>query len=179
MGMYATDVDPMVEVPEITFGVLYREHYPLVLAYFMRRFDPDTAVDCAAEVFTVLWRRIGSLPEGRQSVQWLYGVANNVARNQRRSLRRGGRLTARLASQPSQDPPPPDVAVVAMSEHERVREALNRLRSRDAEILRLATWEELSHAEIAELLGCTRQAATKRIHRAAERLRAELEGAER
>lgn len=57
----------MVEIPEITFGALYREQYPLVLAYFLRRFDPDTAVDCAAEVFTVAsttFRQVASRSNG-------------------------------------------------------------------------------------------------------------------
>lgn len=87
-------------------------------------------------------------------------------------------MTARLSSQPQQQSTSPDLAVVTMSEQERVLEALNHLRPQDAEILRLATWEELSHAEIAELLGCSRQAATKRINRAVDRLRAQLEGDE-
>ena len=175
MGVQATKVDSVPEIPEITFGTLYREHYPLVLAYFMRRFDPDTAVDCAAEVFTTVWRRMETLPQGRQAVPWLFGVANNVARNQRRSFRRRVRLSARLTTQPKPAPTPPEATVVRMSENDRLVTALDRLRPGDAEILRLATWEELSHAEIAEILGCSRAAASQRIRRAAARLRSELE----
>lgn len=50
------------------------------------------------------------------------------------------------------------------------RQALLRLRPRDREVLRLALWEELTHAEIGAVLGCTEDAASKRFSRAKRRV---------
>lgn len=56
-----------------------------------------------------------------------------------------------------------------------VRAALERLRPVDAEMLRLATWEELSHGEIAVIFRCSVNAVGVRLHRARQRLAVELE----
>lgn len=52
-----------------------------------------------------------------------------------------------------------------------IRQALARLRPADQEVLRLAAWEECTTAEIADVLGCTPNAAAVRLHRARARLR--------
>jgi len=58
-------------------------------------------------------------------------------------------------------------------------EALERLRTPDQEIIRLAGWEELGREEIAEALQCTPNAVTKRLNRALDRLAHELGAIER
>ncbi len=161
-------------IPDITFGSLYREHHPHVLSYFLRRFDRDTAIDCAAEVFTTAWRRRDDVPGGEDTIRWLYGVCRNVGRNQDRSLRRRSRLRARLAGQQAARPAEPDAEVVRLSDEELVTLAMSRLKYEDREVLYLATWEELPRGDIALILGCSRHAVDQRIQRAHERLRREF-----
>ena len=62
--------------------------------------------------------------------------------------------------------------------HLRLREAAERLPPLDREALRLVAWDGLSHAEAAEVLGCTVNAVALRVHKAKARLKAELAGAE-
>lgn len=162
-------------VPSVYFAALYQDHHPNVLTYFLRRFDRDTAIDCAAEVFTIAWRRLDDVPEGEHTIRWLYGVCRNVGRNQDRAQRRLRRLRARLGRQTPEHPVQPDAEAPRTSEQELVRLALSRLRYRDQEILRLSAWEELPRADIAEILGCSRHAVDQRIQRATERLRREYE----
>jgi len=50
-------------------------------------------------------------------------------------------------------------------------EAMAQLSPKDAEVLRLTYWEELSAAEVAEVLGSSEQATWKRISRAKQSLR--------
>lgn len=57
---------------------------------------------------------------------------------------------------------------------ERVQMVLARLRPADAELLQLATWEQLSHTEIAAVLDCSVNAVAIRLHRARQRLGEEL-----
>jgi RNA polymerase sigma-70 factor (ECF subfamily) len=63
---------------------------------------------------------------------------------------------------------------VRSSEDSKVLEELARLSPADQEILRLSIWEELTSAEIAELLGIDAHAATMRLSRARNRLAGRL-----
>ena len=56
-----------------------------------------------------------------------------------------------------------------------VRAAMKRLRESDRELLFMTYWEDLSGAEIAEILGIRVTAVWVRLNRARETLRKELE----
>jgi RNA polymerase sigma-70 factor (ECF subfamily) len=57
-----------------------------------------------------------------------------------------------------------------------VREAIEKLRPADREVVQLVMWEGLSHAEAGRVLGCSANAVALRLHKARQRLRAELTG---
>ena len=160
----------MVEaVPaEERFRQLYDLHAGLVLAYFKRRTDSETAQDCTAETFLVAWRRIDDVPE--QDLPWLYGVARVVLQNHRRSGGRMARLVSRLTGLESPTEPSPDLEVIRRFEAAELAEALRRMRPEDQELLLLANWEELPHADIGLILGCSAHAVDQRIYRAMRRL---------
>jgi hypothetical protein len=61
---------------------------------------------------------------------------------------------------------------------DRVLAALSRLSDREREALQLVLWEELSHADAAQVLGCSANAVAIRVHRAKTRLRRELSATE-
>jgi RNA polymerase sigma-70 factor (ECF subfamily) len=125
-------------------------------------------------VFLVAWRRFDSVPTGDQILPWLYATGRRVLANQRRSRTRFVRLTARLRSNPEKPLDGPEITVIRNEQNQGVLDALARLRPRDREVIQLALWEELSHAGIGEVLGCSARAATMRLHRALRRLRREL-----
>lgn len=152
------------------FDRLYERHQRHVLAYCLRRTSRADADDAVSETFAVAWRRRDDMPDAGKELPWLYGVARRVLSHQRRSTDRRRRLALRV--QALQDPPPPqpDTVVVQLAEYEQVRAAVDRLRPEDREVLLLAAWEGLSHAEIGAALDCSTAAATKRLARAKERL---------
>jgi RNA polymerase sigma-70 factor (ECF subfamily) len=150
--------------PEARFQALFARHYPAVFGYAARRVGRDEAGDAAAEVFTVVWRRMGRVPSEPGVLPWLYAVARRVVANQERSARRRQRLAARVSVIPGQAFPAPGPEAVD------VEAALLRLGAADREVLRLAAWEELQPAEIAAVLGCSANAAAVRLHRARHRL---------
>ena len=79
------------------FSDLYRGCYEAVLRYALRRTDPETALDVAAETFLIAWRRLNALPaDGDLVMPWLYGVARRVLANAGRSKRRADNVTTRL-----------------------------------------------------------------------------------
>lgn len=170
---------------ERRFAALYQAYYRPILAYAVRRVAPgEDAADVAADVFTTAWRRIGELPEAPADRLWLYGVAQRVIAGRRRSARRRGRLTARLRADhgtrplihPAPGQPPAGQAGFRDATSDRVLAALGRLSPTEREALQLVLWEELSHAEAAQVLGCSANAVAIRVHRARARLRRELAG---
>lgn len=157
------------------FDQLYRQHHRQVLAYCLRRTNPDDAEDAVAEVFTVAWRRRDDIPAPERELAWLYGVARNVLRHQWRSASRFRRLTKRAVAVREPSLPGPEQVVVEADEFLRVRRAVTQLRPGDQEVLLLAAWEGLSHAEIAIVLDCSPAAVDKRLQRAKGHLRKRFE----
>lgn len=157
------------------FARLYDAHFGAVLAYCLRRVDHADAQDAAAEVFTIAWSKLAEAPPEEKRRSWLYGIAYRVIGHQWRSRSRRRRLRDRVAAVPSNPASSPEAAVVQRLEGRLVIEAARRLRPSDREILRLAGWEELPHAEIATLLGISTAAVDQRFHRAKERLAREYD----
>lgn len=154
------------------YGDLFDAHYGAVVAYARRRGAGwDDAHDVAAEVFAVAWRRRGDVPAGVERA-WLLGVARRVQANQWRGQRRWRALMARVAgATPSVAE---EVAVVADADPGLAR-ALASLSARDREVLRLVTWDGLTHAEVAVVLGCAESTVSSRVARARARLRRALD----
>jgi RNA polymerase sigma-70 factor, ECF subfamily len=159
---------------EQRFEVLYRDHATQVLAYLRRRTDRETAHDVAAEVFTVVWRRLAEVPD--PPLPWLLGVARKQLANSQRASRRRRLLQRRMAQQPAHSPGPPGAAATDVSD---VAAALAVLSDDDRELLTLVGWDELTPTEAAAVLAISARAARTRLHRARRRLEAQLDVEER
>jgi RNA polymerase sigma-70 factor, ECF subfamily len=155
------------------FVVLYEANYDHIHAYVHRRLagSGSDVCDVVADVFTVAWRRLDVVPPPPEDRLWLYGVARRVILRHRRSLTRRIRLRARLMGE-ALSPMASDASTDML--HLQIRAAIGRLRPKDREVVRLVLWERLSHAEAAQVLGCSVNAVTLRLHRAKTRLRADL-----
>lgn len=157
---------------EADFTRLYQETYPNIARYLLRRGAGDEVADLAAETFIVAWRRRAQwqrLPAEKR-MAWLYGVARKLLANARRSAERRPAYGA-LGEASAQQPDHSDLTLEQLA----VADALARLTSDDAELIRLCAWEGLSPAQAAEVLGCRPGTATMRLHRARKRLRKLLE----
>jgi RNA polymerase sigma-70 factor (ECF subfamily) len=144
---------------------LFSEHARAVRAFAFRRIAPDLVDDVVAEVFTLAWRSRSRVPDGPRTRLWLYRAAGNVIGHHHRSSTR--RLDREFrAAEPDPRPDPAD----AIADQLVVRRALRLLSAADAEVLRLAYWEDLPPADLAFVLGCTTGAARVRLHRARRHL---------
>lgn len=152
------------------FERIFREHFRTVLRFAASRTDPERAKDVAAETFLVAWRRLEDVPDEPRA--WLLGVARKVIAGQFRSEARRTALLDRIQSEP--DERQPDLAG-AIADRDHVLTAFAGLGARDREALRLVTWDGLTNAEAAEVLGVTRLAFAVRLHRARRRLERALE----
>lgn len=157
-------------VAEQRFRRLYEAHHRAVLAYLLRRTDRDEALEACEDTYLVAWRKLDVVPEGDKELAWLYTTARNVLANRRRRVFRRRRLNDRLRASETLPDDDPAVAVLRIDDHRAVRDALATLSKGDQEVLRLAVWEELPHAEIGEVLGCSANAVAVRVHRALQRL---------
>ena len=153
---------------EARFRDLYSANAPALTAYAARRVsDPADAADVVADTFLVAWRRLPEVPLGDEARLWLYGVARRTLANQRRGTRRREELGSRLRQElGSTRAPDADVA-----QRVDVQAALRKLGTRDAEVLTLTLWEELTPTEIAAVLGVSPGNVRVRLLRARARLR--------
>ncbi len=159
-----------VDAAEKRFTHLYEVHYRAILAYVARRLDSmASAQDLTEETFLVAWRKLDQVPPDEEGLYWLYGVARNLLANHHRRTSRRRSIAARFRLE-GDAPEPPEDQLIRNDEARAVLEGLERLRDQDRELIRLAYWDELPHAAIAELLGCSRNAVGVRLHRAVKRL---------
>lgn len=156
------------------FETCFRDHYPAVLAFAIRRLpERASAEDAAAETFAVAWRRRDLIPE--QPLPWLFAIAIRVITNQRRSGERRRRLGDRLEQEASLRPAPEPVD--SLHRRDSFAAAFERLSEGDREVLRLIAWDGLATEEAASVLGCSGAAFRVRLHRARRRLAKHLEAA--
>ncbi|MBB6567417.1 sigma-70 family RNA polymerase sigma factor [Kribbella sandramycini] len=149
------------------FEDLFTCHHDDVLRYFVRRLDIRAdAADLVAETFLIAWRRLDEVPAG-QILPWLYGVARRVLSNHRRGETRRHGLADRLRDDLRTTPVAAEPAAV---ETQHAADVFRQLSDPDRELLALVAWEGLDTTQLAATLGCSRNAAMVRLHRARRRL---------
>ncbi len=151
---------------------LFHAHADAVLAYALRRGDPDTAQEVVSETFTVAWRRLSDIPD--PALPWLLGVARRVLANSRRSSSRQNAIALRLVQEPALAA---GDAVGDVDARLSARAALELLSPAEREAIELLAWDGLSPGEAADALGCSRGVFALRVHRARRRLRRHLTAA--
>jgi RNA polymerase sigma factor (sigma-70 family) len=149
------------------FKALYDRTYDRVSAFVLRRgFSEHEARDVVAETYMTLWRRIRDVPGDPMIADaWVFGTARRAIANVRRSEKRRGRLAERLFEQHRVN------STFAPEVPDRLLQVLAELPRRDREVLKLAVWDELTHAQIAHVVGCSENAVAVRLHRARKALR--------
>lgn len=154
------------------FGLLFARHGGRIHRYVLRRTaDPQLAEDITAIVFLEAWRKRASVELTQPSaLPWLYGVAGNVLRHQRRTRRRHQDLVDSVAQLPSRSPALVESQAQAAADAAVVLEQVRGLPRRERDVLVLAAWEGLSHAEIAEALGISPGRVKSRLFQARSRL---------
>lgn len=147
------------------FEDLWRENHPEVLRYLLRRLPGrDTALEIASDTMAVAWRKPWKVPKAkREQRAWLLGVARNLVKNANRSAARKSRLIEKLAIEAT--------LKGSNEENARVLRALSQLSRDDQEVLMLKHWDCLTASEVSAVIGCSKEAASKRIQRAESRFK--------
>ncbi|WP_299957269.1 RNA polymerase sigma factor [uncultured Modestobacter sp.] len=147
------------------FEALFLDTRAPLLAYLTRRASSEDAADLLAEVYLIAWRRRADLPSGEERRLWLYGVARRLVVAHHRAVpRRPVASGTDVVEQPPASPTTDD------RRGEVVRLVLETLSDLDRELVTLTTWDGLSPAEAARIVGITAGTARVRLHRARGRL---------
>ncbi len=147
------------------FNNAFTRYYRPVRGYLTRRVGETAGEDLAAETFTIAWAKITDV-SGDLDLAWLLAIARRVAANHLRRQRRRDAATQRLETMTRTWVEPPGLTL-----DDSLLGVLARLEVKDKEILTLVAWEELSMAEVAIVLDCSRANAALRLHRARRRAR--------
>jgi len=157
------------------FVALFGRFAPRLKAWFMRTGTPaDRAEDLAQETMLAVWRKADTYDPARAAVAaWIF----TIGRNQRIDALR--RLARPLpdAEDPSMAPPEPvapDIAFDVAQDESRLRAALRDLPPEQAEVIRLAYYEDRPHVEIERALGIPLGTVKSRLRLAMARLRTRL-----
>jgi RNA polymerase sigma-70 factor (ECF subfamily) len=148
---------------EAAFEGLFRSTRDSLLAYYTRRIDAADAADLLAETYLIAWQRWDDLPSGDERRLWLYGVGRRLLAQHRRELARSNEAVAQFST--TVPPTTPQ-----HREHKVVRDVLAELPEMDRDLLTLTSWERLTTAEAARVIGITPGSARVRLHRIRKRL---------
>ncbi|MEZ5377502.1 MAG: RNA polymerase sigma factor [Acidimicrobiales bacterium] len=152
------------------FRAIYDGLFDDLTSYCRRRVPPDDVADLVAETMMIIWQRLDDVPTGAAARPWAYAVTRNLMRNHWRKGQRSDALrtvligelhqaqerNAKCGTGPALEP----------DQIEALVDALHGLKPKEQELIRLATWEELSHADIAVVLDCSTNAVAIRLLRA-------------
>ena len=146
---------------------------------FARLGERQAVDDVMQEVSMAAIEQRAPLADATKVAPWLYRLAVTQALLYRRRMGRRRKLTDSYAQRerPSEsDSRTSDPLSWLLADERRklVRVALDRLPGRDAEMLLLKYGEDWNYHEIAKHLGISHSAVETRLHRARQRLRAEL-----
>ena len=159
----------MIETPA-EFEALFRETRAPLLGYLTRRASPEDAADLLAEVYLVAWRRRADLPRGDERRLWLFGVARRLVADHHRTAVARADAEADVVEVSGSDAAPQEPRAEDDDRGAAVRQALETLGELDRELVTLTSWEGLSPAEAARVVGIAPGTARVRLHRARARL---------
>jgi RNA polymerase sigma factor (sigma-70 family) len=145
---------------ETQFSALFREHYDDLLR-FVRRRASDHVVD---DIVSETWRRRADIPQDARP--WLFRTARNVMMNASRSLLRQEAVAVKIGTRI------PDLPGYSIDDQIDIQTAWRSLSPVDQEVLALSIWEDLSQAEAAAVLSCSRAAYAMRLTRAKRHMHA-------
>lgn len=137
--------------------------------YRSTRNEPD-ALDLAQETFVRIYQHRARYRAGAKFSTWMFQIALNLARDHARRQRR--RPTSPLDEAPeAASADDPGRAATDAEAAAAVRHAIAQLPDELREAVLLSEFQDLSHAEIAEIVDATPKAVETRLYRAREKLR--------
>lgn len=165
--------EPVHGTERSTFTALFKALYPDLRWYVqgLTR-EAGAAEDVVQEAFTRLWERRAAIDPGRSVRAYLYATARNLALNHLRNT--ATRKTLLDTMDPAPDLPGPEEALRTAQMQQQLRAWIDELPARRREAFELSRFCDLSHAEVAQVMGLTTHTVEKHITDALRHLRDRL-----
>lgn len=171
-----------MDTSQLDFHEIYAEFRPKILRYLGRMVDDSEAEDLAQEVFAKVAHALPDFRGESQLSTWLYRIATNTALDRLRGLPRADTVQlpeddAEIAASNTwtgQNEPAVESQVYRNEMNDCVRGFVMGLPENYRMVLVLGEFEGLKNEQVAEILGLTIQTVKVRLHRARQRLKAEL-----
>ena len=159
------------------FGELYERYLPKIYNYiFYRTGNTQDAEDLTAKVFFRAMSHIGNyVDKGVPFQAWLYRIAHNLVANWHRDQGRRKIIALDDYVAHSLKSDAPDRLSEELEEQRLLMEAVRRLPEDRQQLLLLKFIEQMSNAEIGEIMGRTEGAIKSLYHRTLLALREELQ----
>ena len=154
-----------------SMGMLVRRYAPTATgAAFRLLRSGDEAQDAVQDAFVNIIRARSDYRPHSPFGPWFYRILRNVCLDMLRKRKSYDNALVRLAGEkvPEEDPP-------AENRRSPFLELVGRLPEKDRRVLMLRVIDGLQLTEIAELCGCTEEAAKKRAQRGLKRLKSLVE----
>ena len=150
---------------------LHRRYAALVFSVAMRYVGAASAEEVVQDVFVALWNKHGSFDPARGSFKpWLAQIARRRAMNRLRDARRDAPAIDDAIDDIASDAALPDESQWQSHRQEVIRAAVDALPEAQRQALSLAFFDELTHEQIAKVLGTPVGTAKTRIRLAMKRL---------
>ncbi len=159
------------------FGELYERYMPKMYSYiFYRTSNQHDAEDLTARVFFRAMSHIGSyVDKGLPFQAWLYRIAHNLVANWHRDQGRRKIIALDDYVGHSLKSESPDRLAEELEEREQLMEAIQGLPEDRQQLLLLKFIDQLSNAEIGQIMSRTEGAVKSLYHRTLLSLRDELQ----
>ena len=144
--------------------------------------NEDDAFDLAQESFVRAWRNLGGFQFESSFSTWLFRLTSNICLDFLRARKRRAAVSLTMTDDEDEEtqlavPDPgktPEEAVIAAEDRALLTRALNELPADQRQILTLRAIDDLSYAEIAEILQLQEGTVKSRLSRARAALRNKL-----
>ena len=154
---------------EQEFNDLFRAQLTELTRFITRRASVEDVEDLLSDLFALAWQKRDLIPKGLE-LPWLYKSARFLISNHNRK-QAGRRIIFSTLREPECAPSAESIALADVS----LAAAWKRIAPREQEIISLWAFEGLEVAEIATVLGRSKNAIAIALSRAKSRLAQELE----
>jgi len=150
------------------FGALYGLYHDAIYTYiYYRTGRTTTAEDLTENVFLKAWRAMGSYARGGlRFSSWLYRIAQNVVIDHYRTRKHHLPLGSEAAALAQEQDAGPEELMLMSEEVKELQYAISLLSVDEQQVIVLRFVEGLSHAQVAEIVGKTKEACRVIQHRA-------------
>jgi len=172
-----TELVQLAKEDKEAFGELYERYMPKIYNYiYYRTSNQHDAEDLTARVFFRAMSHIGNyVDKGVPFQAWLYRIAHNLVANWHRDQGRRKVIPLDDYVVHSLKSEAPDRLAEDSEEQEKLMEAIHRLPEERQQLLLLKFIDQLSNAEIGEIMDRTEGAIKSLYHRTLLSLRDELQ----